>query len=256
METLTTDPRRSPAKLGEELPVFCERCGYNLNGLPQVRCDQCAVLQFVCPECGHHQPINTLRPAAQRIIGRLRAVWLTWVVFFKLNYFGWLLFAWGALALESSYSYRYQQQVIATQGGQVVRAPQSRTLEPLPLAYAHFIVYGMFGLSFGLVSRMLLLRWRAGWKVGLVLAALVAGAIIVGVGLRGLDRQPQHFAPLPPGFPALIAYTGALIYLGAIIVWPIWVGIVRVFLPAQTGMLLLEWQRAQSSRSAAGISRE
>ena len=24
-------------KLGEELPIFCERCGYSLNGLPQSR---------------------------------------------------------------------------------------------------------------------------------------------------------------------------------------------------------------------------
>ena len=43
------------SKLGEELPIFCERCGYNLNGLPQVRCEHCDILQFHCPECGHHR---------------------------------------------------------------------------------------------------------------------------------------------------------------------------------------------------------
>ena len=55
------------AKLGEELPIFCERCGYSLHGLPQTRCEHCTILQFHCPECGHHQPINTLRPILGQI---------------------------------------------------------------------------------------------------------------------------------------------------------------------------------------------
>src|SRR5688500_3369986 len=70
----TAPPRQ--ARLGEELPIFCERCGYSLNGLPQLRCGACSVLHFSCPECDHHQPINTLRPAFQRILGRLRALGL------------------------------------------------------------------------------------------------------------------------------------------------------------------------------------
>src|SRR5688572_14362912 len=79
---------RERVKLGEELPIFCERCGYALHGLPQARCDKCAILHFSCPECGHRQPINTLRPAAQRILGRVRAFVLGLWVFFKLNFFG------------------------------------------------------------------------------------------------------------------------------------------------------------------------
>src|SRR4051812_44562710 len=102
---------RTAPKLGEELPVFCERCGYSLHGLPQTRCEHCTLLQFHCPECGHHQPINTLRPAAQTILGRIRGGWLMLVILFKLNLFGWLLFAWAAMGAE--WSYRYDD--IATQ---------------------------------------------------------------------------------------------------------------------------------------------
>src|SRR5438067_3089265 len=104
--TLPTTPRAVP-KLGEELPVFCERCGYSLHGLPQVRCEHCTLLQFHCPECGHHQPINTLRPAAQTILGRLRAGWLMLVILFKLNLFGWLLFAW--VAMGAAWSWQYDE---------------------------------------------------------------------------------------------------------------------------------------------------
>src|SRR5215212_9739394 len=98
----------SATKLGEELPVFCERCGYSLHGLPQTRCEHCTILQFHCPECGHHQPINTLRPAAQTLIGRIRGGWLAFVVFFKLNLFGWLLFAW--VGMGAAWSYRYDME--------------------------------------------------------------------------------------------------------------------------------------------------
>src|SRR5437764_195144 len=50
-------PRAAPVvwsqpsrKLGEELPVFCERCGYQLFGLSPLRCDRCDILHFHCPE--------------------------------------------------------------------------------------------------------------------------------------------------------------------------------------------------------------
>src|SRR6266550_6330174 len=113
-----TAPARSSQaiRLGEELPVFCERCGYSLHGLPQTRCEHCTLLQFHCPECGHHQPINTLRPAAQTILGRIRGGWLTLVILFKLNLFGWLLFAWVVMGAAWSVQYdneasqRLQQQ--------------------------------------------------------------------------------------------------------------------------------------------------
>ena len=107
VESVSTTPRAAP-KLGEELPVFCERCGYSLHGLPQVRCEHCTLLQFHCPECGHHQPINTLRPAAQTILGRIRGGWLTLVILFKLNLFGWLLFAW--VGMGAAWSVQYDME--------------------------------------------------------------------------------------------------------------------------------------------------
>src|SRR6185295_6668500 len=123
-------PSRQTAspKLGAELPIFCERCGYSLLGLPQSRCADCKILHFHCPECGHHQPINTLRPAGQRIIGRLRALWLCLVVFFKLNFFGWLLFAWVAMGVEWSYRWNYLGNRTVVVGGGTRTTPRYQTI--------------------------------------------------------------------------------------------------------------------------------
>src|SRR3954463_11018457 len=92
-------------RLGEELPIFCEKCGYALHGLAQEICEQCSIRQFHCPECGHHQPINTLRPAVQKMLGRIRAFFLALWVFFKLNFFGWLLVAWVSVGYSEAYQY-------------------------------------------------------------------------------------------------------------------------------------------------------
>src|SRR5215212_4619547 len=115
-------------KLGEELPIFCERCGYSLNGLPQGRCGDCNILHFHCPECGHRQPINTLRPAAQRIIGRLRALWLCISVLFKLNFFGWLLFGWVAMGVEWSYQWTFMGNRTVVVGGSSRTNPRYITI--------------------------------------------------------------------------------------------------------------------------------
>lgn len=101
---------RTGVRLDEELPLFCERCGYALHGLPQARCGHCGILHFACPECGYHQPINTLRPTFQRILGRVRGLFLVLWVIFKLNYFGWLLFAWFAMGVEWSYEYNWNMR--------------------------------------------------------------------------------------------------------------------------------------------------
>src|SRR5688500_958821 len=102
--------------LGEELPLFCEKCGYSLHGMPAVRCDHCTILQFHCPECGHHQPINTLRPAAHRVLGRLRATALGLSVLFKLAFFRLLLFAWAAMPGEWIYRYNNNPPQTFTSG--------------------------------------------------------------------------------------------------------------------------------------------
>src|SRR4051812_27244146 len=93
----TSGPPTKP-RLGEELPVFCERCGYSLHALPQQRCEHCAILQFTCPECGHHQPINTLRPAFQLFLGRIRATWMVVSVMLRLMFFGFSLMGFAGAA--------------------------------------------------------------------------------------------------------------------------------------------------------------
>src|SRR3954469_19134607 len=123
-------PREAPPaprgpRLGEELPIFCERCGYSLNGLTQIRCNRCDVLHFACPECNHHQPINTLRPAVQRALGRLRALGLAVIVFLKINFFFWCLFAWGGLGTEIAYRYDYVMT-----GASGIRVAQHAKIEP------------------------------------------------------------------------------------------------------------------------------
>src|SRR4051812_6395471 len=97
MTETTKPPNNDTTKrplLGEELPIFCESCGYSLHGLSQARCERCDILQFHCPECGHHQPINTLRPAFQTMLGRVRGAWLVSVITVKLAFFIILLIAW------------------------------------------------------------------------------------------------------------------------------------------------------------------
>jgi hypothetical protein len=231
---------RTPApKLGEELPIFCERCGYSLYGLPQSRCEACTVLHFVCPECSHHQPINTLRPAFQRMLGRVRAAFLVAVVIFKINWFGWLLLAWFAMGGEWSYSYHYQS---GPNGG-------SAYLEARQIDWESMLAFSLFAFPFGLVSRMLLLRWRRGILVGAVLACLVVAAAGLGALFRGyVDSDARtRTASVSFDFPFLLALAAATVIFGAAVAWPIWTALVRAFLPTQAGGALLEWQRSLSA---------
>jgi hypothetical protein len=250
-------PNHKP-KLGEELPIFCERCGYSLFGLPQIRCDHCEILQFHCPECGHHQPINTLRPAAQRAMGRIRALWLAWVVFFKLNFFGWLLFAWMAMGVDWSYRYEYvspPRPVSTTARG----APSTVIFVPRTLNREAGLAFALFGLSFGMVSRMLLLRWRRSNLVGAVLAGLIVLAVAVGVTIRRweLIRASRQGSSVPSPWTgemlAVMLLAAGFVLIGSLIVWPIWSMLARAFLPARTAGALLDWQKSQSDRSASTL---
>lgn len=230
-------------RLGEELPIFCERCGYLLHGSPQTRCEHCTILYFRCPECGHAQPINTLRPAVQRILGRTRAVFLAGLVFFKINYFLWLLVAWVAMGGEWSYQYR-SLPVPTSPGG------RAWVLQPRPLDLEVLLVFMLFALPFGMVSRMMLLRWKRGYLIGLVLAALVVLAIVGGARLRAYDT-PVATSPFTADFHLLLSLTGLAVILGAAVAWGLWSALVRLFLPASTATALLDWQRSQSSAVSA-----
>ena len=257
-------PAPKRVRLGEELPIFCEKCGYSLHGLPQQRCERCTVLQYKCPECGHHQPINTLRPAAQRILGRIRAFFLACWVFFKFNFFGWLLFAWFGMGVEWSYQFESRQipvvipttvpAVVAGGAAPVVKAMPpptwSYSLVPRPVDVAASMAFVCFALAFGAIGRMLLLRWRHGWAVGAVLAALVLLAVQLGAWSRENLESRNITVTGPPAqdFHLLSVGGAATLVFGAVIVWPVWLALTHLFLPPKTATALLEWQRSLSAR--------
>jgi hypothetical protein len=266
MTTLTTEPAAEPEKsstslprtrLGEELPIFCERCGYSLNGLPQTRCDHCSILQFHCPECGHHQPINTLRPAFQRMLGRLRAFALALVVFVKLNFFGWVLFAWFMVGAESSWERNWDAPRTVVVNGLVVQRTQGAPRYVPARANLDMILgFGIFGFAFGAVARMLLLRWRRGFLVGLILGALVVTAVAAGAHARyTFDREDYPSPPFVGDFLRLIMLAGAMTVFGAAVVWPIWSMLVHVFLPKRVAQGVLDWQRFRTGPASA-LARE
>jgi hypothetical protein len=244
--------RRVP--LGEELPIFCERCGYCLHGMAQQVCELCTVRQFHCPECGHHQPINTLRPAAQKVLGRVRAFFLCLSVVFKISFFGWLLFAWVMMGYEGSYDYN-GQRYRSPAGGMIASHP----FGPRELDVAQLMGFGLFGLLFGMFGRMLLLRWRRGFKVGLVLSGLICIAASAGAMWRKYELERDGLQ-LPQPFTSdfLISMFAAVVslMLGASIAWGIWSALAHVFLPRRTSEALLEWQRSQSNQSAALLGRD
>ena len=223
---------------GAELPIFCERCGYSLNALPQVRCEHCTVLQFHCPECGHHQPINTLRPAMQRTLGRMRAWAVGVIAFMKLNWFGWHLFFWVLMGHEWAFSYNYRTQ-------------SSGALQP---SFEAVLAFSIYATVIGFFSRLLLLRWRSGALVGVVLGAAFSMALILGFHWRVTGRQyygnnvinPADLVVMTSGRALMTAVTFGVILATALAAWPIWVGFVRVVMPERAGTALLEWQRSLS----------
>ena len=233
-------PLRAPRiPLGAELPLFCERCGYSLNALPQVRCDHCAVLQFHCPECGHHQPINTLRPAMQRTLGRLRAFSVGAIAFVKLNWFGWNLFFWVIMGYAWAYTYNWR----------------TSAMEPLWPTFESVVMFTIYGTVIGFFSRLMLLRWRSGALIGVVIGALFCLALVCGFQWR-LSNQVLYsrgggsgavFQPDPimtAGRSIMTVLTFTVMVLSAWAAWPVWVGFVRVVMPERAGGALLEWQRS------------
>lgn len=240
-DSIRTGGRDAPVRaprilLGAELPLFCERCGYSLNALPQVACEHCSILQFHCPECGHHQPINTLRPALQRTLGRLRAFTVGAIAFLKLNWFGWHLFFWVIMGYEWAYTYNWRAQ----------------NTTPLAPSFETVLAFTIYGTIIGFVSRLLLLRWRSGALVGMVLGAVFCVALVLGFHWRVTNNGYYgNGTNLPDtvitvGRAIMTLLTFAVIAGSAIAAWPVWVGFVRVVMPERAGSALLEWQRSLS----------
>ncbi|HSI36673.1 MAG TPA: hypothetical protein VK986_24015 [Tepidisphaeraceae bacterium] len=231
-----------PVPLGEELPIFCERCGYSLNGCPQSVCDHCAIRHFACPECGHHQPINTLRPAAQRVLGRLRSFGLACAMIFRINFFGWCLVAWAVVGYSEAYDY-------AGFGRAMVTAEIDRDV---------YVAAFVFAVPFGLIGRLQVLRWPQGYVVGLTLGALTALALVGGAYYRMWDRSKDVAMPAPIGadFLSLIMLATVTVAVAATIAWPVWVALVQLMLPRKAAAALLEWQRSESDRALTDLARD
>jgi hypothetical protein len=154
-------------------------------------------------------------------------------------------------------------------------APSSRLILPVPNAVAPptpartlprylpaqldleaLLVFGLCGLAFGMVARMQLLRWRRGYAVGAVLAALVVVAIVAGALTRHAELAGRDPAELPPGLwnvnlLLLIALAAAATWAGASIVFGVWSGLVHLLLPARRARALLDWQTGRSDAAAA-----
>lgn len=251
-------------RLGEELPIFCERCGYSLHGLPQATCEHCTILQFHCPECGHHQPINTLRPAVQNILGRVRAMTLAVVVLLKLVFFGLVLFAWCGMGAAWIYVHNQSSGYVDSTGAYVETGPNRTPIHVSDIDTERLVAFAIFAFLFGCASRMLLLRFRRGPLVGAAVSVPVALAILLGASIEYWDSMDRKYPFAPPytgGLIFLIGYAAFVIITAATVVWPIWCGLVRAFLPTRAASVLLEWQRAMSNPTArqhmrAALARE
>ena len=110
---------------------------------------------------------------------------------------------------------------------------------PRPVDLEMMMAFGLFALAFGMVGRMLLLRWRKGVAVGAALGGLVMLASYLGAWFRGYIDAPRGMAvPMPVGddFHLLLVGTAATFTLAWVIVWPVLMALAHLFLPARTGV--------------------
>jgi hypothetical protein len=168
----------------------------------------------------------------QRVIGRLRALGLAWIVFVKINYFFWPLFAGGALGSEIAYRWDYNSNY-----QKMMNAPFDDT---------GGVIIFLLAMTYAMIGRMLLLRWRYGLLIGLVLGAVVALAMDTGANLRFIEDSRQLPRPEAEGFLLflLCGFLGAV--AGASCAWGVWLSLVTAFLPKRAATALLEYQRAMS----------
>ncbi len=173
----------------------------------------------------------------------------------KLNVVFWLLFAWGAMGYEWSYSYAQTGQVVRTMNvvGQPPQVYRRYTQQPRPLDWESMLAFALLALPTGMVVRMVLLRWRRGYLVGLILAALVVLALSTGVWFRQFERDTAA-SGFTADFYRLMGIAGCFVLLGSWVVFGIWTGLVRLFLPTRVAKALLEWQQSPSYR-ASDLSR-
>ena len=127
---------------------------------------------------------------------------------------------------------------------------------PLSISLEAVLAFAIYGFVIGFFSRLMLLRWRSGALVGVVLGALFAMMLVIGFNWRVSNRQyyggngfPFTDAVLTPGRLLATFLTFCFIAGSALAAWPLWVGFVRVAMPERAGNALLEWQRGLSDPS-------
>lgn len=236
----------------ETWPLFCERCGHTLVGLPHARCGGCGILHFACPECGGRQPLNTVRPAAQRIAARVRSFFLMGTLLLRV---GLLLAAFAsamALGYEASYEYRSLTNV-RSRPQPMPQPGWTYGYGPRPFRWDEGEVAGVvFAAAVGLAGRMMLLRFRAGWLPALGLAIWVVGGVALGTHMRAqlLDgRATANMMVVPPWADSWFeraAWIAGTTWVAAMLAWPLWVGMVRLFLVPRLADPLLSWMRQES----------
>lgn len=171
--------------LSEELPLFCDGCGYSLHGQQQIVCSECGLRHFHCPECGKRQSINTWRPAAFRTFGRLRMMGLWIVVIIKLALMATMVMVTIALASDLSRSLRepFLGQFNRSSFYYSIRSPN----------VAQTVVMIVVAALVAATARMLFLRFRSGFLVGVAFAMVILGCFLVGGTERVLINLTSTF---------------------------------------------------------------
>jgi hypothetical protein len=117
------------------------------------------------------------------------------------------------------------------------------------------VIIFIFAMAYAMIGRMLLLRWRRGVLIGLVLGGLVALAMEAGGVLRYLEDNRALPRPEGEGFILYLicGFLGAV--AGASCAWGVWMSLVTAFLPKRAAIPLLEYQRAMSlPKNAADLT--
>jgi len=244
-------------KLGEEMPIFCRRCGAVLHGMEVVACEKCALPHFHCPQCGNDELVHTLRPAVAPVANRAALAGLTLWVGCKILFFLWFFFVCWALSLKLSY-----RLVRTASFSTHLHWQDMYHYQPLEINLGVMLACGICGFLFGGVGRLLLLGWRKGIYVGLTLALLLDGVLIWGAMTRLMmlvhREHPdlQHAADTVAltarwsnGMLVTLLWTSAMVILAASIARPVALGMVRLMTPRRWSQAILRWESAWAQPS-------
>jgi hypothetical protein len=203
----------------DDLPVFCEKCGYHLNALPATVCPACAMVGLRCPECGHRQHANSARPAVIRAIGRLRGVFLVLAALMRTTLCGVVAMIWAAAGTDSH---------------RLLASPSQM------MGHSDYLLIGLGAVLSTLGLRMVLVpaKWRI---LPPLLATLIpAGGFVAGMWISLPRSQATDLSiPLTTFARTLLPWMVAGAVLGGMHVrllsWAMW--------PPPAQRLLGRWRR-------------